>query len=289
MRVSPRDLRAVQRDGLLTRFAILGPVAFAIVELGGQGSAGSALEQPTDAESWGFVLQGELTLHASQPQALTAGTAFYVPAGPPAHSFSASGRVVAAGFAPVRPDLDASDDALRAAGWTPARSRSSTPLPKTIQPLGPTSRFRPQGSIEVELAQMGSWVFARNTFGPLSGFATGWCDLPHWGIVLSGDLALAFEDDVELLTAGDIYYCPPGPPGHQIRVADAATTIDYTPLQDMQGSARRSEWRRQATRRLAKVEATPGRPGKADAPVDPQAPDVVGAVGQSTAKVEGHR
>ena len=288
MRVSPRDLRAVQRDGLLTRFAILGPVAFVMVELPGAGSAGSALEQPTEAESWGFVLQGDLTLHAPQAQVLPAGTAFHVPAGQPPHWFSASDRVVAAGFAPVRPDVDASDSALRAAGWTRARTRSSTPLPETIRPLGPSARFRPRGSIEVELAQMGSWVFARNTFGSLSGYASGWCDLEHWGMVLSGDLALTFEDSVELLSAGDIYYCPPGPPGHQLQVADAATTFDYTPLEQLKGNARRSEWRRQAGRYVAKAGAPPVQPAN-DAPADRPARTGVEAGRQSTATVEGHR
>ena len=108
------------------------------------------------------------------------------------------------------------------------------------------------------MAEMGPWVFARNTFGPLSGYTTGWCDLPHWGMVLSGDLALTFEDGVELLTAGDIYYCPPGPPGHQFQVADAATTFDYTPLDDLLGPARKAEWRRDVSRRLVRVERAAG-------------------------------
>ena len=53
---------------------------------------------------------------------------------------------------------------------------------------------------------MGNWVFMRTTYSPMSGYS-GWCDIPHWGLVLTGDLALNWESGVELLTAGDVYYC----------------------------------------------------------------------------------
>ena len=68
---------------------------------------------------------------------------------------------------------------------------------------------------------MGEWVFARATYGPLSGYTSGWCDLPHWGMVLAGDLALRFEDRVELLSGRGRLLLSGGPPGHQFQVADA--------------------------------------------------------------------
>jgi hypothetical protein len=106
---------------------------------------------------------------------------------------------------------------------------------------------------------MGEWIFTRTTYGPLSGYTSGWCDMPHWGMVLSGDLALRFEGSVELLSAGDVYYCPAGPPGHQFQVADGATTIDYTPVADLFGPGRKAEWRSAAARRIEGGDVTVAR------------------------------
>ena len=63
MRVAPRELRAVRRDGLLVRFAMLGPVAYVEVEVPPEGSA-AAPRTPSLDEGWGFVLRGSATLHA---------------------------------------------------------------------------------------------------------------------------------------------------------------------------------------------------------------------------------
>ena len=87
----------------------------------------------------------------------------------------------------------------------------------TVRAAEPSDLFLVPGSIEVETALMGTWVFMRTTYSPMSGYTSGWCDVPHWGLVLTGDLALNWEGGVELLTAGDVYYCPAGPPGHQFQ------------------------------------------------------------------------
>ena len=44
VRVAPRELRAVRRDGMLVRFAMLGPVAYVEIEVPPEGSAGSGLD-----------------------------------------------------------------------------------------------------------------------------------------------------------------------------------------------------------------------------------------------------
>jgi hypothetical protein len=256
MRVSPRDLRGIRAEGLLTRFAILGPVAFVSVEVPASGSTGTSVERPTENAAWGIVLNGSVTLHGATEESFGRGTAFHVPGGTPEHWFSTSGRAVIAGFAPMEREVDTSDAGIRALGYEPvARMPAPAPPPAVIAPAGGGSIFRAQGTIEVESAQMGDWVFARTTYGPLSGYTSGWCDLPHWGMVLSGDLALRFEDSLELLSAGDVYYCPAGPPGHQFQVADAATTIDYTPVADLFAAGRKSEWRAAAARRLGQGES----------------------------------
>lgn len=256
MRVSPRELRGIKAEGLLTRFAILGPVAFVTVEIPAAGSAGTGAERRTEDPAWGIVLRGSISLHGPAEQSFSHGTAFHVPAGPPEHWFSAPGRAVIAGFVPMAREVDTSDEGIRALGFEPvSRMAAPPPPPAIIAPAVGGTIFRSQGSIEVESALMGEWVFSRTTYGPLSGYTSGWCDLPHWGMVLSGDLALRFETGVELLSTGDVYYCPPGPPGHQFQVADAATTIDYTPASDLFGRGRKSEWRAAAARRVQRGEA----------------------------------
>jgi len=78
---------------------------------------------------------------------------------------------------------------------------------------------------------MGQWLFTRSTFGPISGYGDGWCDLPHWGQVIDGTLVLRWESgEIELLGAGDVFCCPRGAGGHRIEGADAATMVDYTPV-----------------------------------------------------------
>src|SRR6187200_282163 len=101
MRVSPRELRGIRAEGLLTRFAMLGPVAFVSVELPAEGSAATGIEKPTQNEAWGIVLAGSVRLHGPEEREFARGTAFHVPPGPPEHWFSASGRAVIAAFAPV--------------------------------------------------------------------------------------------------------------------------------------------------------------------------------------------
>jgi hypothetical protein len=263
MRVSPRDLRGIRAEGLLTRFAILGPIAFVSVELPVGGSSGTSLEKPTDNPAWAIVLAGSISLHGPDEQLFPRGTAFHVPAGPPQHWFTAPGRAVIAGFAPLNRDVDTSDAGIRELGFEPlSRMPAPHPPPAVVEAASGGRVFRGKGSIEVENAQMGEWVFARTTYGPLSGYTSGWCDLAHWGMVLSGDLALRYESEVELLSAGDVFYCPPGPPGHQFQVADAATTIDYTPAADLFGRGRKAEWRSAAARRLQRGEAAVVRAGQ---------------------------
>lgn len=245
MYVTSADLRAVRREGVLTRFAMLGPVAYVLADLPA-GAAGTSLETPCIERHWGIVLQGTLRLERPGPTALAAGTAFHIPGGAPEHRFCAPDPVVVAGFAPLEATVGMGDEALAAKGFeVVGMTQPPPPPPPTIQldPSGTTYHVA-RGAIDVETATMGPWLFSRATFGPLSGYTSGWCDLPHWGLVIQGDLAIAYEHGVELLSAGDVYYCPPGPPGHRFEVSDAATVMDYTPTAGIEPIRRRAEWRR---------------------------------------------
>ncbi len=57
-------------------------------------------------------------------------------------------------------------------------------------------------------------VPAGTDFGPLlAGLPRDRCQAPHWGYVIKGRLRVEFEDDVEILQAGDYYHLKPGHTG----------------------------------------------------------------------------
>jgi hypothetical protein len=57
-------------------------------------------------------------------------------------------------------------------------------------------------------------------------------------------LAIEWEDDIEIVAAGDVYHCPAGPPGHRLEAADPASIIDLTPIAAFVGETRLAPWRR---------------------------------------------
>ncbi len=99
------------------------------------------------------------------------------------------------------------------------------------------------GRIEAETWPMGPYAMTRFRMGPASGYTAGWCDAPHWGLVTDGRLTIEWEDDVEILVAGDVFHCPAGPPGHQFEAADPATVVDITSIDAMTGDRRLADWR----------------------------------------------
>jgi mannose-6-phosphate isomerase-like protein (cupin superfamily) len=248
MHLTARHLRTARRGGLILRFAQLGPVAFIVVELPETGTAGTTLEEPCAEPHWSIVLSGNLDV--ARPGGPTArvgpGQAFHVPAGDPAHSFRAERRVSAAGVVPL-PNGAIDEEAVRAAGFEEVTASAWQPALPTAREVtvAPGSAMMPiqRGAIEAGAALMGPWVYCQATFGGESGYVSRWCDLPHWGLVLDGTMAIEWEDDIEIVGAGDAFYCPKGPAGHRFQVTDSATIIDFTPL-DALGSVRRiAEWR----------------------------------------------
>ena len=282
MRVSPRELTAVRAGGLVARYAVLREAVFVIADLPDSGTSGTSLEEPCLLEHWGLVLQGELRFEGRSQRTYGPGTAFYVRPGRPAHRFRATERVVVAGFAPVSKPIDDSPEGWQARGIEIVR-RVPAPAapPAAVKVSGARTRKATAGQVETESAEMGDWLFTKTSFGPLSGYADGWCDLPHWGLVLDGDLVLRWEDGaLELLGPGDAYHTPAGPPGHRLEVADVASVVDYTPISAVQDTAQRQAPRlvaawaaRNRTRTSRQVTATKapsanGRPTTAALLVD---------------------
>ena len=250
MHVAPVNLRTVSQGSLHVRFAILDSMAYVVAQTGAGGSAGTSLERPCIEAHWGFVIDGQLTfIRGRRREIIPSGRAFHVPPGGPSHRFETAGRAVLAGFAPVDPALDVSDGRLTAQGFTVVARRSDAII---VPPIAPSEV--PPGAIESEPWQMSGYVMTRVRMGERSGYRSGWCDAPHWGLVISGSMTIEWEHDVEVVAAGDAFHCPAGPPGHRIEAADPATFIDMTPLAAFDGRCRLADWRRGAAETRAVVE-----------------------------------
>jgi quercetin dioxygenase-like cupin family protein len=241
LHVAPGRLRTLNQGGLQIRFVILDSMAYVLAQTQAAGSAGTSLERPCTDAHWGFVIAGELTfVRGRRREAIRSGRAFHVPAGGPSHRFEADGRVTLAGFAPVDPAIDVSDGRLTAAGFTVVARRSG---PIIVPPLAPLEV--PSGAIETEMWRMSGYVMSRVRMGERSGYRSGWCDAPHWGLVTSGSMTIEWERDVEVVATGDVFHCPAGPPGHRIEAADPASFIDLTPVAAYD-TGRLADWRRAA-------------------------------------------
>ena len=229
----------------MLRFAMLGDMAYVFAELPALGSSGTSLEQPCTQPHWGFVIEGELTfVRAERREVIPAGRAFHVVAGGPEHRFEASGPALIAGFQPVESPSEVSDERLAERGFEALSTKASAAT--TVVPAIPT-RAVPPGQIRTETWPMSPYLMTRVRMGERSGYTSGWCDAPHWGLVTEGRLAIEWEDDVEILSTGDIFHCPAGPPGHRLEAADPATFLDLTPIAALRGAGRVADWRQGAT------------------------------------------
>jgi quercetin dioxygenase-like cupin family protein len=218
------------------RFAVLGPVAFVDAEVSSRGRVPSATE-PCVRPHVGMVVEGRFALERDGARApVEAGSAFHVAGGAEhRHHLEEAVRIVA--FEQVE-DVDTSDAALKRLGLEPATVTRASALRLAAKPMPP------RGRVEADVLLLGERVLTVSRFGPRSGYATDFCDIPHWGTVVSGSVTIEWEDDVEVLTAGDVFRCPPGPPGHRLLAAETATTIDLTPLSGITAAVRWIDWRR---------------------------------------------
>ena len=52
------------------------------------------------------------------------------------------------------------------------------------------------------------------------------CQAPHWGMLLSGRIVFRYEDQEEVIEAGQAYYARPG---HTARVAAGTELVEFSP------------------------------------------------------------
>ena len=64
----------------------------------------------------------------------------------------------------------------------------------------------------------------------LEGLEGDLCQAPHWGYVLQGELTVTYADGAEeAVSGGDLFYWPPG---HTVRVGEAAEVILFSPQEE---------------------------------------------------------
>jgi quercetin dioxygenase-like cupin family protein len=193
-----------------------------------------------------LVIAGDVELDVDgERQLIAPGTAFHVPAGV-RHCFVAGPEARMAGLEPLDDDTPLDDRSLHAAGFEVARSFSGVG-PRAVAVVQPRpSRPPSAGEILAESRRMGHLLLTRTRLGRRAGYTTQLCDQPHWGVVTLGSIAIEWEDDVEVVGAGDAFHCPEGPPGHRIEAAEAAAIIDFTPIDAVRSGQRVAGWRARA-------------------------------------------
>ena len=247
MHVTLSECGTVKRGPLLLRFVDFIDAAMVVAETPETGSVRTTLERWCDEAHWAVVLRGDAELERDGVRVpLPPGSAFHVPSGPPSHRLVTSGRLIMAGMVPLagrtgeNGSLVAEDFGVVSPGVVRHEDEAAEPV--VAKPNG-TSVSLEEGRVLAEMAEMGEWIFTRVTFGPTSGYATSWCDAAHYGLVLRGTMAIEWENDVEVVGAGDVYHCPGGPPGHRLEVADSAVAVDFTPRAAFQAGKRVAGWR----------------------------------------------
>jgi hypothetical protein len=172
--VTPSELRILQQDRIQIRFALLATMAYVIAELPDTGSRETPLEVPCTRPHWGFVLDGDVVFASDgMQQVIPPGSAFHIPPAHPPHTFKVEGRARIAGFEPIDPAVDTSDEALVSRGFQLTGSERTTPasvIPAAIATLLEAPL------IEARQWPMSSFMLTQARFGPGSGYLEDWCD-----------------------------------------------------------------------------------------------------------------
>jgi quercetin dioxygenase-like cupin family protein len=247
MHVAPAQFRSVRRDGVTLYFAALEAKAWVVAEFPATGSTGTFVEAWCDRPHWGLVIAGDVELDVDgETHLVPPGTTFHMPEGL-RHRVLAGPEARMAALEPLA-DTELDDSALREAGFEIPRS-SSRLGPQAVAIVQPRpSRSPATGEIVAEARRMGDLILTRTRLGRRAGYTTQPCDQPHWGVVTLGNIAIEWEDDVEIVGAGDVFHCPAGPPGHRIEAAEAASILDFTPLDAARSAERVAAWRADAVK-----------------------------------------
>lgn len=102
-------------------------------------------------------------------------------------------------------------------------------IPVTMEAPGTTMRGLPGfGGMTVAFNE----IPAGTDFSPLlQGLENNSCHCPHWGYVVEGDLLVKYDNGTEeTLSAGDVFYLPPG---HTAIVGKDLKFLDFSPEKEL--------------------------------------------------------
>jgi hypothetical protein len=102
-------------------------------------------------------------------------------------------------------------------------------IPVTMEAPGTIMRGLPgYGGMTVAFNE----VPAGTDFSPLlQGLKNDSCHCPHWGYLVDGEMLVKYDDGTEeRLTAGDVFYLPPG---HTALVEKDLKFLDFSPEKEL--------------------------------------------------------
>ena len=102
-------------------------------------------------------------------------------------------------------------------------------IPVTMEAPGTTMRGLPGfGRMTVAFNE----IPAGTDFSPLlQGLENNSCHCPHWGYVVEGELLVKYDNGTEeTLSAGDVFYLPPG---HTAIVGKDLKFLDFSPEKEL--------------------------------------------------------
>lgn len=108
-------------------------------------------------------------------------------------------------------------------------------MPRTSKTTSPESASGP--GYEGRFAELEGYTVAFEEFSaggdmaPLfRGLPDDRCQVPHWGLVISGRLTFTYADRTDVIEAGDAYYAPPG---HTPAAEPGTETIEFSPTDEL--------------------------------------------------------
>ena len=85
-----------------------------------------------------------------------------------------------------------------------------------------TSRLTQWGDLDIVIEN----IAAGDATEAFRTFPGGACPCPHWGYLVKGRVRMKFADHDEIVSAGDVFYWPPG---HIPVVEQEAEIIEFSP------------------------------------------------------------
>lgn len=76
-----------------------------------------------------------------------------------------------------------------------------------------------------------SWPAGMDGTRMFKGLPDDRCQCPHWGFMIRGQMTIKYADHEEILTAGDVYYLPPG---HIPVVDEDCELVEFSPKGEYQ-------------------------------------------------------